>query len=88
MRTTFIAVATLGLALVSFANENLSPGRVASLHRRQAFDPSETTGTGANCVEAFGPGYIECRPKSDSDNRLCINPDEGETCCQSLCAST
>jgi hypothetical protein len=53
--------------------------------RRQAFDPDETTRPGANCVEAFGPGYIECVVASATTRSLCINPTKGETCCQNLC---
>lgn len=55
------------------------------LHHRQAFDPEETTGRGSNCVEAFGAGYIECVPASDSAPRLCVNPEQGEKCCNNLC---
>ncbi|KAK1831035.1 hypothetical protein QBC39DRAFT_352717 [Podospora conica] len=54
------------------------------LHHRQAFDPEETTGRGSNCIEAFGPGYVECVPASDSAPRLCVNPEQGEKCCNNL----
>ena len=57
------------------------------LHHRQAFDPEETTGAGSNCIEAFGPGYVECVPASASAPRLCVNPDQGEKCCNNLCTS-
>ncbi|KAK0750162.1 hypothetical protein B0T18DRAFT_428166 [Schizothecium vesticola] len=56
----------------------------ALLHHRQAFDPDETTGRGSNCIEAFGPGYVECVPASDSAPRLCVNPEQGEKCCNNL----
>ena len=57
----------------------------AAVFRRQAFDPHEETGHGETCVDAFGPGYVECRPKSATKNPLCINPSQGHTCCQNLC---
>lgn len=58
------------------------------LHHRQAFDPEETTGRGSNCIEAFGAGYVECVPASDSAPRLCVNPEQGEKCCNNLCTPT
>jgi len=83
MKAAFVLLATaLGLAQASDKNKMLV--RFDSLGRRQAFDPGETTGSGANCVEAFGEGYVECRPASDTKNRLCINPSLGETCCNNL----
>jgi len=84
MRKSFILVATaLGSGLVDAASNMLTP--YGGLNKRQAFDPDETTGTGANCVEAFGEGYIECVPATESKPRLCINPGLGETCCDSKC---
>ncbi|KAK1753160.1 hypothetical protein QBC47DRAFT_53380 [Echria macrotheca] len=80
MRTTFILAATaLGSGLVDAASNMLTP--YGGLNKRQAFDPDETTGTGANCVDAFGPGYIECVPATETKPRLCVNPGLGETCC-------
>ncbi|KAK4149439.1 enhancer of mRNA-decapping protein 4 [Chaetomidium leptoderma] len=81
MRATLIVVAAT-LGLVDAASNILIP--YGALNKRQAFDPDETTGNGANCVEAFGEGYIECVPPTASRNRLCINPDLGETCCSNL----
>jgi len=79
MRTAFFLAAATALGFVEATSNMLTP--YGGVYKRQAFDPDETTGTGANCVEAFGEGYIECVPKSDSKARLCINPDLGETCC-------
>jgi hypothetical protein len=84
MRTTVLLVAATALGLADAANRMLTP--YGALNKRQAFDPEETTGSGANCVEAFGEGYVECVPATDSEPRLCINPDLGEKCCNSLCA--
>jgi hypothetical protein len=81
MRATFFVMAVSALSAVE-ASRALSP--LGGLNRRQAFDPDETTRPGANCVEAFGEGYIECVPQSASKPRLCINPDKGETCCDNL----
>ncbi|KAK3348969.1 hypothetical protein B0T25DRAFT_232010 [Lasiosphaeria hispida] len=71
MRTTLLLLAATAITSVS-----------ASLNRRQAFDPDETTSSGANCVDAFGPGYVECVPEKDFEPRLCINPSKGEICCE------
>jgi hypothetical protein len=79
MRAAFILAAATALSFVEATNNMLTP--YGGVYKRQAFDPDETTGSGANCVEAFGEGYIECVPKSESKPRLCINPDLGETCC-------
>ncbi|KXX77945.1 Enhancer of mRNA-decapping protein 4 [Madurella mycetomatis] len=63
-------------AVLGFADAaNNLRSRLVSLNKRQAFDPTEETGFGETCVEAFGEGYIECGPM------LCINPALGDTCC-------
>ncbi|PKS09329.1 hypothetical protein jhhlp_003943 [Lomentospora prolificans] len=86
MRTNAIklvlAAASFGLAVEASVSRLASSNNIR-LYRRQgqAFDPDETSAPGANCVEAFGPGYIECVPASATANRLCIIPSEGETCC-------
>ncbi|KAF2835683.1 hypothetical protein M501DRAFT_997825 [Patellaria atrata CBS 101060] len=72
-------VASAVLAQLALAGNQRLPQR---FFRRQAFDPDETTQSGANCVDAFGEGYVECRAESALQNRLCINPDLGETCCE------
>ncbi|KAK0648580.1 hypothetical protein B0T16DRAFT_456047 [Cercophora newfieldiana] len=79
MRTAFFLAAATALGFAEAANNMLAP--YGGVYKRQAFDPDETTGSGANCVEAFGAGYIECVPQTDTAPRLCINPDLGETCC-------
>lgn len=87
MRSTSVFVlAATALGLVDASNNFLTP--YGALGKRQAFDPDESTGSGADCVEAFGEGYIECRAPSDTKRRLCINPDLGETCCESACMWT
>jgi len=86
MRTTFFLAAATALTLAEAANNMLTP--YGGIYKRQAFDPDETTGSGANCIEAFGEGYIECVPKTDTTPRLCINPALGETCCNNLCMSS
>jgi len=78
MRASLVVVAA-ALGLVDAASDTLTPHRV--YNKRQAFDPTETSRPGANCVEAFGEGYIECVPATDTTNRLCINPDLGQSCC-------
>jgi hypothetical protein len=82
MRATFFLAAAAALGLVEATSNMLTP--YGGVYKRQAFDPDETTGSGANCIEAFGEGYIECVPQTDSEPRLCINPDLGETCCNNL----
>jgi len=77
----------LGLVFTSAAlGQVASPAQRlgASVFKRQAFDPDESSGYGENCVDAFGAGYIQCRPESTTRTMLCINPDLGETCCQNL----
>jgi len=78
-----LAAASLG-AVVDASVDSLH----TRLYRRQggAFDPDETTAYGADCVEAFGPGYVECVPESIGVTRLCIIPSEGETCCENKCS--
>lgn len=78
MRSTLIVAAVTAVGFAEAASRGLV---TTSLFRRQAFDPTESTGTGANCVEAFGSGYVECVPETETDARLCVNPDLGETCC-------
>ncbi|KAK5661828.1 hypothetical protein OQA88_9931 [Cercophora sp. LCS_1] len=81
MRSASVLVlAATALGLVDATNNFLTP--YGALGKRQAFDPDESTGSGADCVEAFGKGYIECRAPSGTQRRLCINPDLGETCCE------
>jgi hypothetical protein len=82
MRTSLVVVAA-ALGLAHATTNMLSP--YGAMSKRQAFDPDEQTGRGDTCVEAFGPGYIECRPESATETSLCINPDEGQSCCQNLC---
>ena len=82
MRSTLIFAAVTAVGFVDAASRGLV---TTSLFRRQAFDPSESTGTGATCVEAFGPGYVECVPETADNLQLCINPNLGETCCDSKC---
>jgi len=53
----------------------------AIVFKRQAFDPTETSGSGANWGAAVGEGYVECSDAGATENRLCINPSAGETCC-------
>lgn len=80
--------ATLSLVFASAALAQLAamPQKIGpAVFRRQAFNPGETTGSGDNCVDAFGAGYVECRPASDTQDMLCINPSIGETCCENLC---
>lgn len=84
MRSASVLVlAATALGLVDATNNFLTP--YGALGKRQAFDPDESTGSGSDCVEAFGEGYIECRAPTDSERRLCINPDLGETCCEASC---
>ncbi|KAK4119877.1 hypothetical protein N657DRAFT_649651 [Parathielavia appendiculata] len=83
MRLSLIAVVT-ALGVADAANNLLSSSWTLNKRQGEAFDPDEDSRPGANCVDAFGPGYIECRPESATQNRLCINPDEGETCCSNL----
>ncbi|KAK0725133.1 hypothetical protein B0H67DRAFT_550758 [Lasiosphaeris hirsuta] len=80
MRTTVLLLAATAITSASAALNLENP--MSTLNRRQAFDPDETTSTGANCVDAFGPGYVECVPEKDFEPRLCINPSEGEICCE------
>lgn len=82
MRAALIAL-TAALGLVDASVNVLTPSW--ALNKRQAFDPGEDTGVGETCVEAFGPGYVECRPESASQNALCISPAEGHTCCNNEC---
>jgi hypothetical protein len=80
MRTSIIVfVAALGLA--DAAVNVLSPLGV-SKRQDGAFDPDEETAQGDSCVEAFGEGSVECRPPSATQNRLCIEPALGHTCCE------
>ncbi|KAK4234199.1 enhancer of mRNA-decapping protein 4 [Achaetomium macrosporum] len=83
MRASLILFAA-ALGIADAANNMLSPYGALSKRQGEAFDPDEQTGSGDTCVEAFGPGYIECRPESATENSLCINPDEGQTCCDNL----
>jgi hypothetical protein len=83
MRTAIFLAAATALGFAEAANNMLTP--YGGVYKRQAFDPDETTGSGANCVEAFGEGYIECVPQTATAARLCINPALGETCCSNLC---
>jgi hypothetical protein len=85
-----IVIVAAALGLANAAN-NLNPVSPRwSLNKRQgeSFRPGENTGFGETCVEAFGPGFIECRPASATDSMLCINPDLGHTCCSNLCTLT
>ncbi len=82
MRATLIVVAT-AVGRINATSNIMTLYR--ALNKRQAFNPGETTGSGESCVEAFGEGYFECVPASDSTDRLCINPNQGETCCNNLC---
>ncbi|KAK3309284.1 uncharacterized protein B0T15DRAFT_491806 [Chaetomium strumarium] len=81
---TFLVVVSAALGLAHAATNMLSPYGAMSKRQGGAFDPDEQTGRGDTCIEAFGPGYIECRPESATENSLCINPDEGQSCCQNL----
>lgn len=81
MRATIFLVAATTLGYVQAQSVRALKNPMANLNRRQAFDPEETTGSGANCVEAFGAGYVECVPETATEPRLCINPGRGQTCC-------
>ena len=83
MRLSLFFVATTTLSCVHASSNMLTP--YGAINKRQAFNPDETTGTGNTCVEAFGPGYVECVPASATKPRLCINPELGEKCCDEKC---
>lgn len=78
-----LIVLAVALGLADAANNMLS--RVGAPNKRQAFDPDEETGFGETCADAFGEGYIECVPASDTRPQLCFNPALGDTCCDNLC---
>jgi len=85
MRFPQIAFSTLLLgsaALATQLNERFSDG-LDPLTKRQQFVPTTTTAQGETCADAFGDGYVTCREKSDTQNRLCYNPTIGQTCCSS-----
>ncbi|GAB1320016.1 Enhancer of mRNA-decapping protein 4 [Madurella fahalii] len=87
MRASLVVVAAaLGLANAANNEPRLfrAPKGLRGLEGRQAFDPGEETRPGETCVEAFGEGFIECVPASDTEPSLCINPDLGHTCCNNL----
>lgn len=83
MRATLIKLTLAAASLGSVALASALDHDSSNVHifRRQAFDPDEETASGSTCVEAFGPGYIECAPATATKNRLCIIPSEGEICC-------
>ncbi|KAK3078103.1 hypothetical protein LTS18_008439, partial [Coniosporium uncinatum] len=58
----------------------------SSLFARQAIDPSESSGSGDTCADAFGEGYVICAPETDTALELCYNPDLGEICCENTWA--
>jgi len=67
-------------ALATQLNERFSDG-INPLTKRQQFVPTTTTAQGETCADAFGAGYVTCREKTDTQNRLCYNPDISQTCC-------
>ncbi|KAF2402881.1 hypothetical protein EJ06DRAFT_527862, partial [Trichodelitschia bisporula] len=81
-KTLFISALFFASALGSSLNE-----RHADAHglakRDEKFVPTTHTAQGDTCAEAFGTGYITCREITPSRNRLCYNPDLGQTCCES-----
>ncbi|CAI4210952.1 unnamed protein product [Parascedosporium putredinis] len=89
MRATLIKLTLAAASLGSVALASALDHDSSNVHifRRQAFDPDEETASGSTCVEAFGPGYIECAPATATKNRLCIIPSEGEICCDNKWAA-
>lgn len=79
MRASLQVLLALGTA--AGAIEILRP---AGLYRRQAFDPDEETLPAEQCSD-FGPTYVECRAPSTTRPRFCIDPTNGETCCDNQC---
>jgi len=71
----------LGAASANAINERFADDGFNALTKRQQFMPTTQTATGNTCADAFGDGYVTCREKTDSKNRLCYNPNVGQTCC-------
>jgi len=79
-----IAISSLFLSATVFANAHVHPGSPFGLleKRQDQFVPNTTTAEGTTCADAFGDGYDTCRNATDSQNRLCFNPNIGQSCCQ------
>ncbi|KAF1990215.1 hypothetical protein K402DRAFT_451217 [Aulographum hederae CBS 113979] len=74
---TLASLSLLAIPAMADMNERMYSG----FSKRQEFIPTTTTGQGSTCADAFGDGYVTCREQTDTANRLCYNPDMGETCC-------
>jgi hypothetical protein len=75
----------VGSALAT-VNERFVDDGFNALLKRQQFIPTTQTAAGDTCADAFGAGYLTCREKTDSKNRLCYNPTLGQACCESTWA--
>jgi hypothetical protein len=76
------SAAVVGSAVAAL-NERFVDDGFNALTKRQQFIPTTQTAAGDTCADAFGAGYLTCREKTDSKNRLCYNPTLGQACCES-----
>jgi hypothetical protein len=76
----------VGSAVATSLNERFVDDGFNALTKRQQFIPTTQTAAGDTCADAFGAGYLTCREKTDSKNRLCYNPTLGQACCESTWA--
>ncbi|KAF2665129.1 hypothetical protein BT63DRAFT_85717 [Microthyrium microscopicum] len=80
MRSVLLATLVFGASSLAALNERFVDN-TGLIHKRQQFKPSTTTAEGSTCADAFGSGYVTCRDATTTANRLCYNPDLGQTCC-------
>jgi len=76
----------LGAAHANVLNERFVDDGFNALTKRQQFEPTTQTATGSTCADAFGGGYVTCRDTTATQNRLCYNPQVGQTCCEATWA--